>query len=359
MEKWICNPLDLEYRYQYRTSLMGGHSLAREAADPTLLLFQDTYYLFASMSGGFWYSDDLADWNSGRRRSCPSTTTRRTCALSAGGWCSAPPGGESPAPSTPVRTRWRSLSRRSPAPFDFWDPDIFEDDDGRVYFYWGCTNKEPIWGIEIDPETMLPIGEKKAMFGENEARHGWERKGENNKLSEPVTEMDRLIRQYVGTKPFIEGAFMTKYKGRYYLQYAAPGTECNVYADGVYVSDRPLGPFTYQAHNPFSSRPGGFITSAGHGSTIQDKYGNWWHASTMRVSVNESFERRIGLFPCDFDEDGVLHCNQHFADHPFVLPEGLRADMDGIAPRLHLLSCRCGGDGLQRPGGLWAGTGSG
>ena len=41
MEKWICNPLDLEYRYQYRTSLMGGHSLAREAADPTLLLFQD------------------------------------------------------------------------------------------------------------------------------------------------------------------------------------------------------------------------------------------------------------------------------------------------------------------------------
>ena len=62
MKKWICNPLDLEYRYQYRTSLVGGHSLAREAADPTLLLFNDTYYLFASMSGGFWYSDDLAVW---------------------------------------------------------------------------------------------------------------------------------------------------------------------------------------------------------------------------------------------------------------------------------------------------------
>lgn len=135
---------------------------------------------------------------------------------------------------------------------------------------------------------------------------------------------------------------MTKYKGKYYLQYAAPGTECNVYADGVYVSDKPLGPFTYQPHNPFSSKPGGFITSAGHGSTIQDKYGNWWHASTMRISVNESFERRIGLFPCDFDRDGVLHCNQHFADYPFVLPEGVRVDMDGIASRLHLLSCRCG-----------------
>lgn len=135
---------------------------------------------------------------------------------------------------------------------------------------------------------------------------------------------------------------MTKYRGKYYLQYAAPGTECNVYADGVYVSDKPLGPFTYQPHNPFSSKPGGFITSAGHGSTIQDKYGSWWHASTMRVSVNESFERRVGLFPCDFDRDGVLHCNQHFADYPFVLPEGVRTDMDAVAPRLHLLSCRCG-----------------
>ena len=323
MEKWICNPLDLEYRYQYRTSLMGGCSLAREAADPTLLLFKDIYYLFASMSGGFWYSDDLADWKFKETPELPIYDYAPDV-RSIGGRVvfSASRRGEPCtfyASADPLKETFQPLA----SPFDFWDPDIFEDDDGRVYFYWGCTNKEPIWGIEIDPKTMLPMGEKQAMFGEDEARHGWERKGENNKLSEPVTEMDRLIRQYVGTKPFIEGAFMTKYRGKYYLQYAAPGTECNVYADGVYVSDKPLGPFTYQSHNPFSSKPGGFITSAGHGSTIQDKYGNWWHASTMRVSVNESFERRVGLFPCDFDEDGVLHCNQHFADYPFVLPEGV------------------------------------
>lgn len=341
MEKWICNPLDLEYRYQYRTSLMGGYSLAREAADPTLLLFRDTYYLFASMSGGFWYSDDLADWKFKETPELPIYDYAPDV-RSIGGRVvfSASRRGEPCtfyASTNPLTEPFQPLT----TPFDFWDPDMFEDDDGRVYFYWGCTNKEPIWGIEIDPKTMLPIGERQAMFGEDEAHHGWERKGENNNLSEPVTEMERLIRQYVGTKPFIEGAFMTKYRGKYYLQYAAPGTECNVYADGVYVSGKPLGPFTYQIHNPFSSKPGGFITSAGHGSTIQDKYGNWWHASTMRVSVNESFERRIGLFPCDFDEDGMLHCNQHFADYPFVLPEGVRTDMDAAAPRLHLLSCRC------------------
>lgn len=338
MEKLVCNPLDLEYRYQYRTSLMGGHSLSREAADPTMLLFHGTYYLFASMSGGFWYSDDLAQWDFKETPELPiydyAPDVREIggrvvfSASRRGEPCTFYASGD------PLHEAFQPLS----APFDFWDPDLFEDDDGRVYLYWGCTNSEPLWGIEIDPATMLPLGEKQALFGENEAHHGWERKGENNKLGEPKTEYERLVRQYVGTKPFIEGAFMTKYKGRYYLQYAAPGTECNVYADGVYVGDAPLGPFTYQAHNPFSSKPGGFITAAGHGSTFQDKFGNWWHVSTMRISENESYERRIGLFPCAFDADGVLYCNQNFSDYPFVLPQGPRREMDAAAPGTALLS---------------------
>lgn len=52
-------------------------------------------------------------------------------------------------------------------------------------------------------------------------------------------------------KPYIEGAFMTKHNGTYYLQYACPGTQYNTYADGVYTSKSPLGPFTLQASNPF------------------------------------------------------------------------------------------------------------
>ena len=31
----------------------------REGADPTLVYFKGKYYLFVSMSAGFWYSDDL------------------------------------------------------------------------------------------------------------------------------------------------------------------------------------------------------------------------------------------------------------------------------------------------------------
>lgn len=42
----------------------------------------------------------------------------------------------------------------------------------------------------------------------------------------------------------------------------------------------------------------------------------------MRISVNHVFERRIGLFPAGFDADGVLFCNQNFADYPMVVPDG-------------------------------------
>ena len=47
--------------------------------------------------------------------------------------------------------------------------------------------------------------------------------------------------------PFIEGAWMTKHNGKYYLQYGAPGTEFSGYADGVIVGNHPLGPFTPQS----------------------------------------------------------------------------------------------------------------
>ena len=107
----------------------------------------------------------------------------------------------------------------------------------------------------------------------------------------------------------------------------------------LYVGDNPLGPFTLQASNPFSSKPGGFMTGAGHGSTIADKYGNYWHASTMRISVNYDFERRVGLFPAGFDADGVLYCNQNFADYPHEIPAG-KFDAAAQAPEWMLLSYR-------------------
>ena len=84
------------------------------------------------------------------------------------------------------------------------------------------------------------------------------------------------------------------------------------------MGESPLGPFTLAENNPYSYKPGGFLPGAGHGSTMKDKQGNWWHTSTMRISVNHDFERRVGLWPAGFDEDGELFCNQRCGDWPMA-----------------------------------------
>ncbi len=366
MKQTYCNPLDLGYRYQHMKEGPRVYGF-REGADPTLVLFKGTYYLFVSMSAGFWYSGDMVDW---KFRAAPDLLIYDYApdVRQVGNYlyfCASRRGEKCPIlrTSDPLTEEFTQVS----APFDFWDPDLFQDDDGRAYLYWGCTNTDPIYGVEMDPVTMLPIGEKKELVFGRESELGYERPGDNGVVDRehsvvyqhlkdqfnPATgkielpagmqqvgnySAEAMTRMFLSIgRPYIEGAFMTKSGGKYYLQYACPGTQYNTYADGVYVGDHPLGPFTLQTSNPFSSKPGGFITAAGHGSTIRDKFGNWWHASTMRISVNHDFERRVGLFPAGFDKDGVLFCNQSFADYPIRVPEG-KFDPMAVGPEWMLLS---------------------
>lgn len=323
MSNIICNPLNLEYRWQLQQN---GKSwkLSREGADPTMLLYRDKYLLFVSMSGGFWYSDDMVSWNFRETPELPiydyapdvhvvdgkviwsGSNFRKTMLYYS---------------EDPINQPFRPLTHTAGT---WWDPAMFQDEDGRVYFYQG-SSVNPITGVELDKTTLKPMGKPIPLAGSDAENHGWERVGENNippVKEKPKTLKDKWFSLFIKDGAYVEGAFMTKHNGKYYLQYATPGTQYNVYSDGVFVSDKPLGPFTYQRHNPFSSVPGGFMTSAGHGSTFRDKNGKWWHIATMLVGVNDKFERRLGLFPCDFDEEGVLHCEQALADYPFDVVTG-------------------------------------
>lgn len=90
------------------------------------------------------------------------------------------------------------------------------------------------------------------------------------------------------------------------MQYASPGTEFNVYGDGVYVADNPMGPYTYQKHNPVSYKPGGFMNGAGHGSSVLGPDSTYWHFASMSLSINVNWERRLCMFPMGFDKDGIM-----------------------------------------------------
>jgi xylan 1,4-beta-xylosidase len=314
-QKTYCNPMNLDYAYGEIPDfyLDVKH---RSTADPVIALFKGNYFLFSTNQYGYWYSSDLYDWKFIPRRflkahhkvydelCAPTAIVVDDALLLLGStheknfpiWKS----------TNPTTDFWTEAV--DPFQIAAWDPAFFLDDDHRLYLYWGSSNEYPIYGQEIDVKTFQPIGEQRELLRLHDDIYGWERFGEH---------ADNTF-----LRPFIEGAWMNKYNGKYYLQYAAPGTEFSGYGDGVYIGDHPLGRFTYQPHNPFSYKPGGFARGAGHGSTFQDIFGNWWHVATMVISVKNNFERRLGLWPAGFDSDGVLYTNTAYGDYPHYLPNG-------------------------------------
>lgn len=346
--KYFCNPLNVDYRYQFNQQVMpglgeGAIEVSREAADPSMIYFKGKYYIFASMTLGVWVSEDMANWEAKR---LPDNLPFYDYApdvrvLGDYVYFSASKRGE---PCNFYRTKniEEGPYEEIKGTFDFWDPNLFVDDDGKVYFYWGCANMTPIWGVEMDPKTMQPKTERIELVHGNWSENGYEVCGEDHcdlpleddaleakyrgfmqmqgmdpdNLPPQMQGMAIMLKGYVSGRPYIEGAWMDKHDGKYYLQYACPGAQFNVYADGVYVSDSPLGPFKLAQNNPYSYKPGGFIPGAGHGSTMRDQNDNLWHTSTMRISMNHNFERRVGVWPAGFDAAGELFCNQRYGDWP-------------------------------------------
>lgn len=347
--KYYCNPLNVVYRYQFNKPYGqedGPLAIDREAADPSMICFKGKYYIFPSMSLSCWVSEDLAHWEVHKLPEnlpfydyAPDVRVMGEyvyfCASSHDYPCSHY------RTKDPVNGPYEEI----PGEFDFWDPNLFVDDDGRVYFYWGCSAITPIWGVEKDPKTMKNIGEPVELVGGHADVNGFERVGDDNSV-DPLSdeELELLLDQtlkskgltreqvgepmyymmkgYLSKRPYIEGAWMNKFNGKYYLQYAFAGSQYNTYGDGVYISDSPLGPFSLADNAPFSYKPGGFMNGAGHGSTMEDLQGNIWHTATMRISKNHNFERRVGLWPCGLDEEGELFCNQRYGDWPIAVTEG-------------------------------------
>lgn len=315
----ICNPINLSYRF-----CLDGNIPRREAADPTMVTYKGEYYLFASRSGGYFHSTDLINWDLITTNDLPLEDYAPTAVVMNDTlyfMSSASPTVKIFKTADPKSGKWKIAN---PAfPIGMIDPDLFVDDDGRLYFYYGCSNVNPIQAVELDTKTLNPIGKPVAVINSDKKKYGWERSGDYNE---------------VGNNPWIEGAWMTKHDGKYYLQYAGPGTEYKSYSDAVYVADKPLGPFKLAGHNPASYKPEGFIAGAGHSSTFQDKYGNYWHISSMTISVKHMFERRLGLFPTFFDKDGEMYVYTGFGDFPFKVPAKKITGPDELFPGWMLLS---------------------
>jgi hypothetical protein len=302
-----CNPVNLDYTYM----IYNAHKdiSYRSGADPAVVRFRGEYYMFVTRSLGYWHSTDLNNWTFitpekwyFQGSNAPAAHNYKDSVL----YVTGDPSGAMSVLYTdnPKKGDWKAVPSILN---DLQDPALFIDDDGKAYMYWGSSNVYPIRAVTLDRSKNFRPSEKKwELFNLNGKVHGWERFGENHS--------DTVLGGYM------EGAWMTKHNNKYYLQYAAPGTEFNVYGDGAYTSDSPLGPFKYMPNNPFSYKPGGFMNGAGHGSTVIGPDSVYWHFGSMAVSVNVNWERRISMYPTFFDAEGLMYSNTSFGDYPHFAP---------------------------------------
>ncbi|WP_239063510.1 family 43 glycosylhydrolase [Bacteroides sp. 51] len=316
-----CNPVDLSYRFALREQA----PYWREAADPSIINFKGEYYLFLSKSGGYFHSTDLVHWDLIASDDLPIEKYAPTIIEMDGEIYFTASVNTNVVYKTadPKSGKWELVTDKFPYVLN--DPMLFYDADiDRLFMYSGSGAATPITVMELDKKTFMPKAKPTELFYADADKYGWEVAGDYN--------------THYSHTAWLEGVWVSKYNGKYYLQYAVPGTEFKSYNNGVYISDDPMGPFSLAKHNPFSYKPEGFANGLGHGSTFQDIYGNYWNTGTATISQRHMFERRISLYPVFFDKDDEMYAYSAFGDYPMMMPGKKISSLDELFPGWMLLS---------------------
>jgi xylan 1,4-beta-xylosidase len=291
-----CNPLPIE------ASSRDGSPQGVHLGDVTVVREGGRYYLFGTGGGG-WVSEDLVNWRyegvemrQGRVPVAPHVVKFNGQFYMSG---NDAPLYRAPAILGPYEVvgDWTDAlgkpfagsanGRRWVGAFDV---DIFVDDDNKPYLYFPARSTEGIDVVPLDPQQLNRfLTAPKRLFGFDRS-HVWERYGEMNEYPDVS---------------WIEGPWMLKREGTYYLQYSASGTQWLTYATGMYMGRSATGPFTYAAVNPVLRKTSGVVTGTAHGSIVEGPDGNLWQFYTIVLS-NPPGGRRIGMDPVDFDAGGNL-----------------------------------------------------
>jgi arabinoxylan arabinofuranohydrolase len=231
-------------------------------ADPSVLAHEGKYYLYATIDPwggdtlGCWESDDFKhwtyrnlDWPTKQACTSPTSSPAKVWApsvvrsadgvfrmfISVGGeiWV-----GRSPSPLCP----WENarpggdplVTREFDRNYHQIDAEVFIDDDGTPYLYWGSGNN---W-----------------VNGRCYAA----------KLKSDFASFDGEPRVVTPTNYF-EAPFMTKRDGRYYLMYSNGNTTLDTYQVHYAVSSSPFGPFVEGSNSPLlKTDAASGIVSPGH-----------------------------------------------------------------------------------------------
>jgi xylan 1,4-beta-xylosidase len=267
----------------------------RELADPTALWFENKWYLYPSCDMAWVSEDEGVTWqhrplNVRDVGYAPTVVHHRGRFLLMASDSAIYSG---PSPLGPFELVGKLILPEKAGLPGQTDPMLFSDENGRLFYYWGCTPHSGIWGVELDGANPLEaISEPKEVIPFQPDTYPWERLGGNN--------------QNPGTG-WMEGSWMIKHGGKYYLTYSAGGTQYPTYSMGCYVSSSPLGPFVPQKRNPIFRTTEGLVTGTGHGSIVAGPRGRLWVFYTIFSCAVHGFERRVGHDLAEIDEAGELY----------------------------------------------------
>ena len=301
----FANPLDV----------LVGHERGLRGGEPVVLIFQDDYYLFVSHRRGYFYSSDFQNWTYVDAPNYPAGVVSVVefngeligCSMNNRNVYKA---------IDPKKGVWEKIGELSSDRYG--DANLFADDDGRLYLYFGWSQIMPFQVVELDTKTFKEKSAPKPLFFSDIKNHGFEVR----KPEDVIYSIFNGRREYNPEElPWIEGPWMTKHEGKYYLQYAAIGLEFISYSHGIYISDSPTGPFTYSEHNPLTFKTSGFQVGAGHGSTFHDKKGNLWTICMIPAHYGEGGRgSELAIFPTAVDKDGVMYSDTGYGDYPQYYP---------------------------------------
>jgi xylan 1,4-beta-xylosidase len=269
---------------------MVSESGASASGDVTVIRDQGKYYMYCT-GGGAWISDDLLNWRFQRVANVPIApdVVKYKGAFYMSGNDGPLFKADNPLGPFTKAGNWKNTPDVSGGWNDAFDMHIFVDDDKPYLFYPG-RGVSGIFVVPLDPNDLTRFAAAPThLFGFNKD-HVWERYGEMNEYTDVA---------------WIEGPWLQKHNGTYYLEYSASGTQWKTYAEGYYTAKSPMGPFTYAPNNPLLRKTEGLVTGTAHGSIVEGPDGQLWQFYTIVLS-NPPGGRGIGMDPVAFDQNGNM-----------------------------------------------------
>ena len=268
-------------------------------ADPDIRVFGDTYYIYPTSDKPDWQTTDFSCWSSkdlvhwkdegvildvARNLSWANIKAwAPTAVLSNGkyflyfvanGRIGVATGDRPTGPFADALGHPLIDAKTAPFPTYPIDPDLFIDDDGQAYLYYGNGH---LAAVKLKADMISLDG-----------------------IPVDITPKDTA-------QPFREGIFVIKRKGIYYFMWSVDDARSENYRVAYGMSRSPLGPIEIPRNNIILQKNGP-VKGTGHHAVINVPGTDRWYAIYHRHAIPDGngCKREVCLARMEFNEDGTI-----------------------------------------------------